>query len=58
MNLWINKDGAVTQIDQEDSEVPVWFTDRIIEKFKQSRFIPGIREDKPVASILRVEVTF
>jgi len=58
ITLWISKDGLVTQVDLEDSETPIWFTDRIIEIFKQSKFVPGMREDRPVASTLLVEVTF
>ena len=58
ITLWISKDGLVTQVDLKDSETPIWFTDRIIEIFKQSRFVPGMREDRPVASTLLVEITF
>ena len=58
LTLWIDQDGSVTQIDLEETELPAWFTDRIIDKFRRSAFSPGLRDDQPVSSTLRVEVTF
>ena len=58
MRLWISKDGVVTKIELEDTNIPAWFTDRITEQFRQSKFVPGIRNDQSIASILRVEITF
>jgi len=56
--LWINKEGEVTQVDIEITEAPDGFTNQVVDHFKQARFEPGLRDDKPVASLMRIEVNF
>jgi hypothetical protein len=56
--LWINKEGEVTQVDVEFTEAPDGFTDQVMSRFKQARFEPGLRDDKPVASLMHIEVSF
>jgi len=58
MQVWINSQGKVTRVDLEESDVPSWFTDQVVDRFKKSWFKPGQRDEKPVASIMRVEVNF
>lgn len=56
--LWIDSNGEVTQVDIEATDAPGRFTDQVIDRFKQSHFVPGQRDDKPVASLMRIEVSF
>jgi hypothetical protein len=56
--LWINKEGEVTKIDIEIIDAPDWFTNRVMGRFKQARFEPGLRDGKPVASLMHIEVSF
>lgn len=58
MYLWIDSRGRVTRIDVQDPNVAAWFVDQIVERFRKSRFTPGLRGDKPAASIMHVEVIF
>ena len=58
MQLWINSRGKVARIDVEPSDVPAWFTDQIVARFASAWFSPALRDDKRVASIMRVEVIF
>ncbi len=58
MYLWIDSRGRVTRVDVQDSNAADWFVDQIVERFKKSRFTPGLRGDKPVAAIMHVEVVF
>lgn len=56
--LWINKEGEVTQVDVEITEAPDGFTNQVMDHFKQVRFEPGLRDGKPVASLMHIEVSF
>lgn len=58
MLVWINSRGDVARIDLDNSDVPAWFSEQVVDRFKKSRFRPGLRDEKPVASIMRVEVTY
>lgn len=58
MYLWIDSRGKVTRVDVQESKVAAWFVDQIVERFKSSRFTPGLRGDRPVAAIMHVEVVF
>lgn len=58
MYLWIDSRGKVTRVDVQDSKVAAWFVDQIVERFKRSRFTPGLRGDRPVAAIMHIEVVF
>lgn len=57
MYLWIDSRGRVTRVDVQDPKVDAWFVDQIVERFRKSRFTPGLR-GKPVAAIMHVEVSF
>jgi hypothetical protein len=56
--LWINKAGEVTKVDVELTEAPQWFSAQVIDRFKQAPFVPGQRDNKPEASLMRIEVSF
>ena len=56
--LWINKAGEVVKVDIEVTEGPSWFTDQVIDRFQQTRFEPGLKDGQPVASLMRIEVSF
>jgi hypothetical protein len=58
LQVWIDHRGVVTRVDLGASEAPGWFTDQVIDRFKQSRFNPGQRDGKPVACIMRIEVVY
>jgi len=56
--LWINKEGEVTKVDVELTQAPEWFSAQVIDRFKQAPFVPGQRDNKPAASLMRIEVSF
>jgi len=58
MYVWIDSRGEVTRVDLSDQHYPAWFTEQVVDRFKQSRFKPGLRGDRPTASIMHVEVMF
>ena len=58
MQVWINSRGQVTGIYLDETELPSWFTDKIIDRFAKSAFTPAQRDGSPVASIMRIEVDF
>lgn len=58
MQVWINSQGKVTKVDLDVTDAPSWFTAQVIEKFEKCRFRPGLRDDRAVASIMRVQVSY
>ena len=58
MRLWINSYGDVTAVDLYATEAPSWFTEMVVDKFANSRFRPALKNGKPVASIMPIEVFF
>ncbi len=58
LTLWINQFGAVADIAVENSELPELFTRTALATFKDLRFSPGERNGQPVATIMRIEVTY
>ena len=58
MYLWIDSSGKVTRVDVQDTEVAGWFVDQVVERFKRSRFTPGLLGGRPVAAIMHIEVVF
>lgn len=58
MLVWINSRGDVARIDLDDSDVPAWFSQEVVDRFKKARFKPGLRDEKPAASIMRIEVNY
>ncbi len=58
MYLWVDSRGDVTRIDVQESEVAEWFVEKVVDRFKKSKFKPGLRDNKPVAAIMHIEVFF
>lgn len=58
IQVWINSRGQVTGIYLDETELPSWFTDQIIDRFAKSAFTPAQRNERTVASIMRIEVDF
>lgn len=58
MYLWVDSRGDVTRIDVQKSEVAEWFVEKVVDRFKKSKFKPGLRDNKPVAAIMHIEVFF
>lgn len=58
MYIWINSLGQVTKVEPEESDTPSWLSGEVIDVFSNTRFIPARRNEKPVASIMHIEVVY
>lgn len=58
MHVWINRYGKVARIDTEAATAPGWLVEQIVERFRQSPFVPATRESLAVPSILDIEVSY
>ena len=58
LKLWINESGEVISVDIEESNVPDAISAPAVAAFSKLRFVPGEINERPVGSLLRIEVTY
>lgn len=58
LELYISKEGALERIRVAQAEPPGRFEQSALEAFRAARFAPGVKNGKPVPSLMRIEVTF
>lgn len=58
MRIWINQRGEAVHTETDETTAPAIFVEQITERFKATRFIPGERHGVPVASIIRIEISY
>lgn len=56
--LWIARNGAVDQVEIEQSDLPLVYVNAVVAGFLNARFSPGIKDGVPVGSKLPVEVEY
>jgi len=54
----IDEDGKVARVRIDDSKLPLVFQESATTAFLRGRFAPGLLDDVPVRSYLRIEVFF
>ena len=58
VTLFIDEDGKVARVRVDDSKLPLVFQESATTAFLRGRFAPGLLDDVPVRSYLRIEVFF
>lgn len=58
LRVWIDDDGGVADAEVETSELPPAFARVAIAAFRQTRFIPGELDGRPVRSFVRLEIGY
>ena len=58
LKVWINEQGAVISVEIEDSDVPDAVAAAATAAFEKLRFEPGEINGRPVATIMRIEVSY
>ena len=58
LKLWINEFGVVADVAVEKTELPEIFSRTAVAAFKGLRFEPGERNGQPVATVMRIEVSY
>ena len=58
LKVWINERGAVISVELEDSDVPDAVAAAATAAFEKLRFEPGEINGRPVATLMRIEVSY
>lgn len=58
LKIWINERGAVISVELEDSDVPEAVAAAAITAFEKLRFEAGEINGRPVATLMRIEVSY
>ena len=58
LKVWINELGAVVSVDLDESDVPESVADAALAAFAKLRFEPGEINGRPVATLMRIEVSY
>jgi hypothetical protein len=58
LTLWISAEGDVVDVKVTQTEVSASVSTSAVEAFSQIHFTPGEIEGKPVASVIRIEITY
>lgn len=58
VNLWIDASGKVVNVEFSGGDLPAAIQFTVESVFKKALFIPGEMNGTPVASILKIEVTY
>ena len=58
LTLWIDRSGAVINVDVESADYDESTVDAIVDGFRRLRFSPGLVGETPVNSTMEVEVTY
>jgi len=58
MRIWINQRGETVHIETDETTAPARFVEQVAQRFKTTRFVPGERDGAPVASIIRIEISY
>jgi len=56
--LWIDDGGKVTRAEVERTDLPEAFARAALAAFLRARFLPGERDGRQVASIMRIEASY
>ena len=58
LELYISREGTLDRVRVVRAEPPGRFEKSAAKAFSAARFTPGMRKGKPVASLVRIEVTY
>ena len=58
VEIFVEVDGTINHIQIKDSTLPPAFEHMVLDTFKQAKFKPGIKNGKPVRSIMKILVEF
>jgi hypothetical protein len=56
LRLWISAQGQVTAFEPESTDLPEEYVTAVGETFATVRFAPALKNGRPVASVLRIEI--
>lgn len=56
MKLWINEQGQVVAFEAEPTDLPTEYVTAVGDTLTEVRFAPALKQGRPVASVLRIEV--
>lgn len=58
IRLWINEDGNVIKTEIIKSELPEEFNKSALNTFQQAKFLPGLKNNRPVKSVAKVMIQY
>lgn len=58
IRLWLSEDGEVVESEIVKTELPEEFNKSALKSFENARFVPGIKESRPVKSVVKIMVQY